>query len=411
MDATTKQQRKRERVRAWKQANRDKVLAQKKRYRERHRAEIQESKKLYAAGHRPQINEYRCRYRQAKKCARELQAQHQLLVPTGSLSVSETAKDLLTEARARLASREATSSGGFFSLGNSFLFFFLSFTWSLLSLYLQRERGVFKNNGRPTGSEFGSNKELITARTKQGSSNTKDSTTRATANKFVSVDDSIAKPTSNEFVKAADDITIHVGESASKFEDGTGQTIANKFVTTANDIAIQVVDVSFDSTKALVHALITSRVDYCNSLLCGLPATQLNKIQRVLNAAARLVCRSPRYCHITPLVYNLHWLPVNLRIRFKVLLFVFKAIHGIAPSYISDLIFVKPNSSYNLRSSSAGILLAFPARKTKRTLGDRSFSVAAPTLWNELPRELRDLEDFKSFKQKLKTHLFIEAYS
>ena len=122
---------------------------------------------------------------------------------------------------------------------------------------------------------------------------------------------------------------------------------------------------SFDSTKALVHALITSRVDYCNSLLYGLPATQLNKIQRVLNAAARLVCRSPRYCHITPLVYKLHWLPVNLRIRFKVLLFVFKAIHGIAPSYISDLIFVKPNSSYNLRSSSAGILLAFPARKMK----------------------------------------------
>ena len=96
MDATTKQQRKRERVRAWKQANRDKVLAQKKRYRERHRAEIKESKKLYATGHRPQINEYRCRYRQAKKCARELQAQHQLLVPSGSLSVSETAKDLLT---------------------------------------------------------------------------------------------------------------------------------------------------------------------------------------------------------------------------------------------------------------------------------------------------------------------------
>ena len=127
MDATTKQQRTRERVRAWKQANRDKVLAQKKRYRERHRAEIKESKKLYAAGHRPQINEYRCRYRQAKKCARELQAQHQLLVPSGSLSVSETAKDLLTEARARLASREATSSGGiFFLLGTRFLFLFLS---------------------------------------------------------------------------------------------------------------------------------------------------------------------------------------------------------------------------------------------------------------------------------------------
>ena len=63
---------------------------------------------------------------------------------------------------------------------------------------------------------------------------------------------------------------------------------------------------SFDSTKALVHALIASRVYYCDSLLYGLSATQLNKIQRVLNAAARLVCRSPRYCHITPLMYNLH---------------------------------------------------------------------------------------------------------
>ena len=126
MDATTKQQRTCERVRAWKQANCDKVLAQKKRYRERHRAEIQESEKLYAAGHRPQINEYCCRYCKAKKCALELQAQHQLLVPSGSLSVSETAKDPLTEACARLASREATSSGGFFfSLRNSL---FISFS-------------------------------------------------------------------------------------------------------------------------------------------------------------------------------------------------------------------------------------------------------------------------------------------
>ena len=109
-------------------------------------------------------------------------------------------------------------------------------------------------------------------------------------------------------------------------------------------------------------------------------------------------------------LYDIHWPPVNLRIRFKVLLFVFKAIHGVAPSHISDLILVKPNSSYNLRLSSAGILLAFPSRKTK-TLGDRSCSVAA--LWNKIPRELvlRDLEDFNSFKQKLKTHIFIEGYS
>ena len=78
-----------------------------------------------------------------------------------------------------------------------------------------------------------------------------------------------------------------------------------------------------DTTKAPEHALVTSRVVYCNSLLYGLPASHLNKVQRVLNAAARLVCRAPRYCRITPLLYELHWLPVRHRISFKILLFVF----------------------------------------------------------------------------------------
>ena len=71
---------------------------------------------------------------------------------------------------------------------------------------------------------------------------------------------------------------------------------------------------STDTTKALVHAFVTSRVDYCKSLLYGLPSSHLNKVQRVLNAAARLVCRAPRYCRITPLLYELHWLPVRQRL-------------------------------------------------------------------------------------------------
>ena len=81
---------------------------------------------------------------------------------------------------------------------------------------------------------------------------------------------------------------------------------------------------STDTTKALVHAFVTSRVDYCNSLLYGLPASHLNKVQRVLNAVARLVCGAPRYCRITPLLYELHWLPVRQRISFKILLFVLR---------------------------------------------------------------------------------------
>ena len=105
---------------------------------------------------------------------------------------------------------------------------------------------------------------------------------------------------------------------------------------------------STDTTKALVHAFVTSRVDYCYSLLYGLPASHLNKVQRVLNAAARLVCRAPRYCCITPLMYELHWLPVRQRISFKILLFVFKAIHGFAPTYLRELVSIKRSGNYNL---------------------------------------------------------------
>ena len=120
----------------------------------------------------------------------------------------------------------------------------------------------------------------------------------------------------------------------------------------------------------------TSRVDYCNSLLYGLPDCQLSKLQRVLNASARLVCNAPRFCHITPLLRDLHWLPIRARIDFKVLLITFKAIHGLAPRYLSDLLCIK-TSSYNLRSSGS-LLLAMPAVRTKVTLGDRAFVYAAP---------------------------------
>ena len=98
---------------------------------------------------------------------------------------------------------------------------------------------------------------------------------------------------------------------------------------------------STDTTKALVHTFVTSRVDYCNSLLYGLPPSHLNKVQRILNATARLVCRAPCYCSITLLLYELHWLQVRQRISFKILLFVFKAIHGFAPTYLRELVSIK----------------------------------------------------------------------
>ena len=167
---------------------------------------------------------------------------------------------------------------------------------------------------------------------------------------------------------------------------------------------------SKECTETLIHAFISSRIDYCNSLLYGLPACQLQKLQRVQNSAARLVFEESKFCHITPLLKSLHWLPVKYRIDFKVLLLTFKAIHGLAPPYISELISVKDTSGrYSLRSNS-GILLNFRTCKSLTTLGDRSFYMAAPKLWNNLPLFIRNISFVNSFKKSLKTHLFQKAF-
>ena len=96
---------------------------------------------------------------------------------------------------------------------------------------------------------------------------------------------------------------------------------------------------SRDSSETLIHAFVSSRLDYCNSLLYGLPQVQIDKIQRVQNAAARLIFEQPKFCHITPVLSQLHWLPIKYRIEFKILLMTFKAIiHGMAPDYLCKLI-------------------------------------------------------------------------
>ena len=141
------------------------------------------------------------------------------------------------------------------------------------------------------------------------------------------------------------------------------------------------------AAQVLVQALVTSKLDYCNSLLYGLPKNVIKQLQRVQNAAARVVTLSPKFCHITPVLANLHWLSIYLRIELKILIVTCKTLHGLAPSYIKDLV-----QSYlparDLRSSKKNLLVV-PAFNIN-SYGDRAFSVAAPLLWNSLPQHIKD---------------------
>ena len=144
-----------------------------------------------------------------------------------------------------------------------------------------------------------------------------------------------------------------------------------------------------------------------NSLLFGLPDKQLSRLQRIQNTAARVVTLTKKHSHITPVLLDLHWLPISSRIIFKLMLMVFNALNGKAPAYILDMLNIyKP--SRNLRSGST-YLLQEP--KCHRTWGDRSFSVAAPRLWNKLPIYIRTSKTILSFKKSLKTHLMSTAFS
>lgn len=158
-----------------------------------------------------------------------------------------------------------------------------------------------------------------------------------------------------------------------------------------------------------MHALVTSRIDYCNSLLHGLPQTQLSKLQHVQNTAARLICNISHFEHISLVLFELHWLSVYCGIIFKVLVITYKAINGMTPKYISDLITIKAESSYSLRSNNE-LLLVHPRVRTKTRLGDRAFCAAAPNLWNSLPQSFRKVTSVDSFKAQLKTLLFRQAY-
>ena len=161
-----------------------------------------------------------------------------------------------------------------------------------------------------------------------------------------------------------------------------------------------------DATKSLVQSLVMSRLDYSNGLLYGLPDILIKKLQRVQNKAARIVTRTPRREHITPILHELHWLPAHRRVQYKVLLYTYKCLNNRAPIYLEELV-QKKESTRALRSSQQSKLTA-PRSRTR--YGDRTFTNASYTLWNALPAHMTTLPNLDCFKRALKTYLFKLEY-
>ncbi len=159
--------------------------------------------------------------------------------------------------------------------------------------------------------------------------------------------------------------------------------------------------VSSHDLEKLVHAVITSRVDYCNGLL---PKKSIRQLQLIQNAAARILTRTRKSEHISPQVLTLA--SVTFRIDFKVLLLVYKSLNGLGPKYMSDMLTeYKPNRP--LRSLGLS-QLEIPRVHTKQ--GESAFSYYAARSWNQLPEEIRCAKTLATFKSSLKTHLFSCAF-
>ena len=163
-----------------------------------------------------------------------------------------------------------------------------------------------------------------------------------------------------------------------------------------------------DTTKSAIVSLVTSRLDYCNGLLCGITDELLCRLQKVQNNAARVVSGSKKYDHITPVLKDLHWLPIRKRIEFKILLLTFKCMQGCAPLYLRELL-VKQANTRTLRSNTKN-LLQIPLTNLKR-FGDRAFCAYAPRLWNELPDNIKAADSVQNFKKQLKTLLFRKEFN
>ena len=163
--------------------------------------------------------------------------------------------------------------------------------------------------------------------------------------------------------------------------------------------------------KTLLHAFVSSRLDYCNSLFYGLPNCEIKKLQSVQNAAARLFGGLRKFDHITPVLKNdLHWLPIKSRIDYKIALLVFKSLHNLAPSYLAEMFEQAEHSEFLSRNRSASHGDLIQPRWNTVAYGHRHFRYSSANVWNKLPVTIRKCTSLTNFTKELKTYLFCRAY-
>ena len=161
------------------------------------------------------------------------------------------------------------------------------------------------------------------------------------------------------------------------------------------------------TTKSLVYAIVSSHMDYCNSVMAGLPMETLKPLQRIQNLAAKLVCKRNCWDSAMEALKSLHWLNIEDRIMFKVLCIVYRCVNKQGPQFLNEM-FHRKEKTRTFRSNNQNYL-DIPVTKSK-SYGNRAFSVLGARVWNRLPLDIRNQPTLLSFRKLLKTELFNKHY-
>ena len=157
-----------------------------------------------------------------------------------------------------------------------------------------------------------------------------------------------------------------------------------------------------NSCKTIINALVLSKLNFASTLYLDMTEKNLNRLQKVQNYAAKVITLARKYDHVTPLLHHLNWLLIREFIKFRYLTITYQVIHGLAPTYLCDLVkFYHPTRE--LRSINSNNL-EIPRLNTK--FARRSFKFLAPTMWNNLPVSIKTCKTIQKFKNKLKKLLF-----